>query len=261
MRFNFTYHLQTKTGLALAQDDVACSSDEEENVKTITNMFLKAARPKDQSNKTTTLKRVGPGQRQGQSGKRRRTAEDQPDLGHDREQHEDNVDLDYIHDPVLDAACEATHLAEHGSCVVQQRVTSTAPGSDSAPDASSHAASSAPQPAQQHRVAKVCAEFQVFDGSGVLQIRQASDGRVYLPDRNAPIGRITEFKIDQPGHSVSMACSLHSTCRKIVTLKRLPLSFQADALRWLQAGTEISGRHNAAEHLKLFDQMVMRSSL
>ena len=78
---------------------------------------------------------------------------------------------------------------EHGSCVVQQRVSSTAQVPDSTLDAAARSASSASHPAQQHRLAKVCAEFQVFDGDGVLQIRQTSDGRVFIPDKNAPIGQ------------------------------------------------------------------------
>lgn len=39
-------------------------------------------------------------------------------------------------------------------------------------------------------------------------------------------GRITEFKVDQPGHSVSMACTLHSKCRKVLLLSKLPATFQ-----------------------------------
>lgn len=47
---------------SVAHDDVACSSEEEDRVQTITNHFLKAVRPEKTSNTTTTVKRVGPGQ-------------------------------------------------------------------------------------------------------------------------------------------------------------------------------------------------------
>ena len=40
-------------------------------------------------------------------------------------------------------------------------------------------------------------------------------------------GRITEFKIGRPGHSVSIACSTHRACRKVALIGHLPVSFQA----------------------------------
>jgi len=42
-----------------------------------------------------------------------------------------------------------------------------------------------------------------------------------------PSGRITEFKVDKPGHSVSVHCQQHSKCRKVLLFSRVSNTFQA----------------------------------
>jgi len=39
-------------------------------------------------------------------------------------------------------------------------------------------------------------------------------------------GRMTEFKQDSSGHTVSFNCRLHASCRKLILMKRLPDNFQ-----------------------------------
>ena len=40
------------------------------------------------------------------------------------------------------------------------------------------------------------------------------------------LGRITEWKKDKPGHSVSFACKMHSKCRVVKSMTSLPHNFQ-----------------------------------
>ena len=50
---------------SVEDDNVVCTSDEEDNAKLAQNMFLKAAKRKPQDNKTS-VKRAGPQPNQGQ---------------------------------------------------------------------------------------------------------------------------------------------------------------------------------------------------
>lgn len=63
---------------------------------------------------------------------------------------------------------------------------------------------------------------------------------------------MTEFKVDKPDqHSVSIACYMHSKCRKVMLMKRAGNTFQPDVLRWLAAALELPGRSRAPEHLEM----------
>ena len=58
---HFTMPTSDDDWFKVANDEVACSSDEEDRAIAITNYFLKAAKPTAR-NETTSVKRVGPGQ-------------------------------------------------------------------------------------------------------------------------------------------------------------------------------------------------------
>ena len=66
-RVRFDLPLQDEDWYTVANDDVACSSEEEDNAKVVANLFLRATKTPSSSNNSTSVKRVGPDQRgQGQ---------------------------------------------------------------------------------------------------------------------------------------------------------------------------------------------------
>lgn len=76
---------------------------------------------------------------------------------------------------------------DHGACVLQREASST----DSAPASSSSARPSASATKSTGpRFVNIGAEFQVYDDAGNVEIIQKPDGRIYVPDRTAPIGLV-----------------------------------------------------------------------
>ena len=79
---------------------------------------------------------------------------------------------------------------------------------------------------------------------------------VKLLGRSEPtrLGRIAEWKLDTPSHSVSCACSLHSKCSVAVKVSRLPYNSTSLVAQWLHAGIHISRNTDGAakQHTDLF---------
>lgn len=94
-------------------------------------------------------------------------------------------------------------------------------------------------------------------------------------------GRITEIKVDQPGHAVSVRCGAnlrfgllsqvssssaclclfschclsngisqgqHRNCCKLIGVKKLPIDAEPLLLQWLEIGMRFPGRDSADEH-------------
>lgn len=61
-------------------------------------------------------------------------------------------------------------------------------------------------------------------------------------------GRITEFKKDQPGHSLSVACYLHKKCSVVRLISKLPFGACARCIAYLEAGLQIKDRDDASKH-------------
>ena len=60
----FDLPLAEEDWYAVASDDVACSSEEEDNAKVVANLFFRATKtPSTSNNSTSSVKRVGPEQR------------------------------------------------------------------------------------------------------------------------------------------------------------------------------------------------------
>ena len=64
-------------------------------------------------------------------------------------------------------------------------------------------------------------------------------------------GRITEFKVGTPGHSISISCYNHSNCSVVRLAKQLPASSTQLCMNYLWAGRRLSRRDQRDEHIKM----------
>lgn len=70
------------------------------------------------------------------------------------------------------------------------------------------------------------------------------------------LGRITEFKIGEPGHSMSVACYLHTKCSVVRLISRLPYGACTLCMNYLEAGLRVKDRNDSAAHKRMFDSLV-----
>ena len=64
-------------------------------------------------------------------------------------------------------------------------------------------------------------------------------------------GRITEFKIGEPGHSMSVACYLHTKCSVVRLISRLPYGACTLCMNYLEAGLRVKDRNDSAAHKRM----------
>ncbi len=64
-------------------------------------------------------------------------------------------------------------------------------------------------------------------------------------------GRITEFKVGEPGHALSVACYTHAKCSVVRTIRSLPFGASALCIQYLEAGRRLTGRDQAEEHKRM----------
>ena len=64
-------------------------------------------------------------------------------------------------------------------------------------------------------------------------------------------GRITEFKVGEAGHSMSVSCYLHAKCSVVRLISKLPYGASALCVNYLEAGLQIKNREDNKLHMNM----------
>lgn len=69
-----------------------------------------------------------------------------------------------------------------------------------------------------------------------------------------PEGRITQWRIGEPNHSIKVRCSTHKQCEIIRSAKRLPYGAENKIAEWLFLGKQRHpSKEDAIAHKNMFD--------
>ena len=60
-----------------------------------------------------------------------------------------------------------------------------------------------------------------------------------------------QFKMGQPGHSMSVACYLHAKCSVVRLIGQLPYGATAMCMNYLEAGLRIKDRQDGKKHMEM----------